>query len=588
MSLLKSIINEAPQSGGTQNDIKIAGDSDAGKYDVLDKAHQSGDVAFSAMRNTINSSGEVTGVDVARYINRAEELNDEVDTVPFGLETDTGEIVKVYVNATQADEFEEAMKNVLGLEDDIEEAINRLATKFDIIDVVWPRSDDGSGGEVPQPETPETDISDLPTDEEPAAQADPEGEFGDGFDASLEYFQTPPTGLDYGGGGGDGFANDSPNAAEREVEDESDAVGADKLDPEANEGDDSEEDEMEPVLDDDGNPVLDDDGNPKMKKKKKKKPKKKDGDADEAAAESETDGEEKPPTKSKQEESQMSIGNRFAKRQITLNENDESQLDLDAHQKSLESKLTRPMEKRIVELAAMLGVPGKFIDTAEGIEGIRAGADELRRGVSARHAFDKFYTTLAGEGEGDAKKEVEEERNQEEPEQELDEAELASNTAKLLAAVIIALGVPANIINGGPQAVHTAMQKAAVKVEQDKHLKTSLQALARRMKVAVADLADLGDDMELTPQAKARIEKERGPVEEDVDVGNDPFSEKAVELVHALGIPDDLLGLRRSQLVQALRANKRNLAGRNQIQMQMQRLIDLIARNKREEEVKED
>lgn len=580
MSLLKSFITEAPQRGSTQNDIKAAGDSDAGKYDVVDRATQTGDVAFSAMRNAINASGDVTSGDVAHYINRAEELNDEVDTVPFGLETDTGEIVKVYVNAAQADEFEEAMKNVLGLEDDIEEAINRLTTKFDIIDVVWPDGFDSAGESVPQPEV----STDIPDEAEPAPDLpDESGGFDDSI-AGFQYVGVDPDGSENPGeigAEGDGFANDSLNPEEAEAEDESDAEGSDKLDP--------EEDEMEPVLDDDGNPVLDDDGNPKMKKKKKKKKK--------ADADSEDDADDKPDdeSKTKQEESQsMSIGNRFARRQTSLMEAGD-EMDLDTHQKSLESKLTRPTEKRIVELAAALGIPGKFIDTAEGIEGIRAGADELRQGVSARHAFDKFYAALVGDAQG----EVEEERNVDptdnNPDQVLDEAELSSATAKLLAAVIIALGVPANIVNGGPQAVHTAMQKAAVKVEQDKHLKTSLQALARRMKVSVKDLDDLGDDMELTPQAKARIEKERNQVEkdsnqveEDVDVGNDPFSELAITLVKSLGVPDDILNLRRSQLVQSMRANKRNLAGRNQIQIQMQRLIDLIARNRRNEEVEED
>lgn len=127
-------------------DLKKSDSSDAGKNDVVDKARQN-DVSFSLMRNTINSDGEVTGSDVANYLERAAELNDEVDTVPFGLETDDGDIVKVYVNAEEADKFEEAMKKMLGIEDDIEEAINNLAQEFDIVDVVWPKDKDGSEGE---------------------------------------------------------------------------------------------------------------------------------------------------------------------------------------------------------------------------------------------------------------------------------------------------------------------------------------------------------------------------------------------------------------------------------------------------------
>jgi hypothetical protein len=125
-------------------DLKKSDSSDAGAADVANK----NDVSFSMMRNTINSDGEITGSDVADYLERAGELNDEIDTVPFGLETDDGDVVKVYVNAEQADAFEEEMKNVLGIEDDVEEAINKLAQKFDIVDVVWPDTDKNNSSDV--------------------------------------------------------------------------------------------------------------------------------------------------------------------------------------------------------------------------------------------------------------------------------------------------------------------------------------------------------------------------------------------------------------------------------------------------------
>ena len=127
--------------------LKKVDSSDAGQWDTAGKAKAGTDVSFSLMRNTINSDGEITGSNVADYLERAGELNDEVDTVPFGLETDDGDIVKVYVNAEEADKFEEEMKKMLGLEDDIEEAINKLALDFDIIDVVWPKNKTEDGEE---------------------------------------------------------------------------------------------------------------------------------------------------------------------------------------------------------------------------------------------------------------------------------------------------------------------------------------------------------------------------------------------------------------------------------------------------------
>lgn len=136
MKLLQSL--QELSLGSSAVDLKNSDATDAGRSDVSDKAAASSDIKFSLMRNTINSDGKVSGSGVADYLERAAELNDEVDTVPFGLETDDGQIVKVYVNAAEADKFAEALKNLLGIEDDIEEAINRLSTQFDIVDVVWP------------------------------------------------------------------------------------------------------------------------------------------------------------------------------------------------------------------------------------------------------------------------------------------------------------------------------------------------------------------------------------------------------------------------------------------------------------------
>ncbi len=133
-----SLLKEISHMGAIQQRLKNSDASDAGTTDIENSAGASKDIKFMATRNKINTDGEITGAGVASYLNRAAELNDEVDTVPFGLETDDGEIVKVYVNAQQADEFETAMKNLLGLEDDIEEAIEKLSKEFDIVDVIWP------------------------------------------------------------------------------------------------------------------------------------------------------------------------------------------------------------------------------------------------------------------------------------------------------------------------------------------------------------------------------------------------------------------------------------------------------------------
>lgn len=146
MNLIKEINGKIPARPGV--DLKNSDATDAGSNDVTNKGSE--DISFSLIRNAINTDGKVTGSSVSDYLERAAELNDEVDTVQYGLETDDGEIVKVYVAAEQADAFGEALKNLLGIEDDIEEAINRLATEFDIVDVIWPTSNEDENDDLDQ------------------------------------------------------------------------------------------------------------------------------------------------------------------------------------------------------------------------------------------------------------------------------------------------------------------------------------------------------------------------------------------------------------------------------------------------------
>jgi hypothetical protein len=72
---------------------------------------------------------------------------DEIDTITFGLETEDNQIVKVYIKAEEADDFEKALSQMLGKEDSIENALNELAKTFDIIDVEWPGDDSEEGDE---------------------------------------------------------------------------------------------------------------------------------------------------------------------------------------------------------------------------------------------------------------------------------------------------------------------------------------------------------------------------------------------------------------------------------------------------------
>lgn len=133
------------------NDLKFA-------TDVDDTVQGQNDVKFNQLRNNINIGDNVTTMDVNRYLDKAHEINDSIDSIAYGVETDDGKITKVYVNASQADEFEKAMADSLGGDDDIEDVINRLADTFDIVDVEWPV---GNNGEEESPVEVSTDTEDA-------------------------------------------------------------------------------------------------------------------------------------------------------------------------------------------------------------------------------------------------------------------------------------------------------------------------------------------------------------------------------------------------------------------------------------------
>jgi hypothetical protein len=452
-STINSLIKEFTS---VQTALKSSDATDAGKTDVVDKG--ASDIGFNLMRNTINTNGDVTGSDVADYIERAEELNDEVETVPFGLETDDGQIVKVYVNAEQADQFEEAMKNMLGLEDDIEEAINRLTTEFDIVDVVWPRDPNADGEEGDDEEDPDADLE--------LDDYDPEDDkdfADDEYDVIASSDDLEPPEADPASG--------KPKISPDDPDPDSDSEDDDDNPEEEEEEEEDSNDENSEEEDDDENSGED---KPKKRKKKKAQPAepasaaeahipsgpvlnegkkpwavlnkiaKEQGEfgfttldsddqaklvnikaldklADEQFGEfgfstlDEKDqqklinkypqhlkGKAKKMLEENTQEKSMTIGSKFLSRVINEAAPDDRDgikdgfnIPLDSQARAMAAKLKLPFAKRLVAFHFMCGIPGRYMNTAETTEALAAAADMLRKKVAVRRAFVTLYTGLA-------------------------------------------------------------------------------------------------------------------------------------------------------------------------------------------------
>jgi hypothetical protein len=232
--------------------------------DVDDTAGAKNDIEFNRLRNNVNIGNKVTQMDVNRYLDKAHELNDEVDTVTFGMETDDGKIAKVYVNAAQADEFEKALSVLLGQQDDLEVVINDLAAKYDIVDIEWPEgyvsNTSGDALAATAEQTPEEPVvTKVNDDGEPEIHLGLEGGESDELDSSDQQ---------------------DVASAESDIESAADTDLNLDADDEEDRGDDEEDRGGDEGGDDNELDVSGSDDTDKPKKKKKKKDKDKDIDLD--------------------------------------------------------------------------------------------------------------------------------------------------------------------------------------------------------------------------------------------------------------------------------------------------------------------
>jgi hypothetical protein len=356
--------------------------------DVDDKASAQNDVEFKKLRNNVAMGGNVNQVDVTQYLDKAHELNDEVDTVTFGMETDSGEVVKVYVNAAEADNFEAVLSELLGKEDDIAEVINNLADQFDIVDVEWPASlqqaVDGNA---------ETSI-DLPTTDEPeVAPEEPEVE----VEPEVEPEVAPEE------------PDEEPDLS-ISADDEDDAPASDEDTP-VDDDDEAEQpaDDLDTTSDADAEQPADDLDTTSDDEQSD------DEDTDKPKDESPKAGglpKRNKKQKTKTEESMQTFGDKFLERFLNeAKKNDKKRGDeeeeedpavLASREKhagqvdKLLKVVTRPADRAIITLLLALGVPLKalLIQRAELRRSVEAAGDIYRQNGSFRMWVRKFLMAM--------------------------------------------------------------------------------------------------------------------------------------------------------------------------------------------------
>lgn len=123
------------------------------KASLMPVGENEGNPSLLTLRETLGlAQGTETNFDASDVISKLDAAEKRAradkDTITFGLEDEEGNIIKVYVKADQAEEFESALAALLAGEDEdedeentpleIAEVLFQLKDKFEIVDVEWP------------------------------------------------------------------------------------------------------------------------------------------------------------------------------------------------------------------------------------------------------------------------------------------------------------------------------------------------------------------------------------------------------------------------------------------------------------------
>lgn len=465
-------------SGGVfTNKVKEDFTSFNNAKDVDDNSIAVKDPEFKTLRNNITVNDANSQIDISNYLQKAHEINDEVDSVAFGMENSDGSIIKVWVNAEHADDFEKSLADLLGKEDDAEKVINDLADDFDIIDVEWPK--------VEEPESSGTE-----------QENDETIEFSDDQEAS------EPEAI------GDKEEADSPEEPNEDVdepdEDEPEIFLGTKSDEEQEQAETDEppepadepaDDEDEPVQDE---PIEDEE---------------QDEDEDELI-----DPEQKPKKKKQDKENTVeSYGEKFKQKLLTeakkkkedapaskpTTKNTKAVSKLDTKSKELASFFPAASDQAVISLVVSLGAPTSALELhkSELRDSIVSASKLYRKNSTFKmwvtkltNALDAFTGTVA--------------------EQSNFSKQLSGKYQQEVFDVMIALGLPESITTTAARALKAGIKSSANVISDDSEIRLFFASMAEQLGVT-------------TPGSKTKVAEA---------VNEDDAGEVIMRLLQAIGI----------------------------------------------------
>lgn len=516
---------------------------------------------FRKFTNQGSELKQLSNRDAADIIQQAHDSTEEIDTVAFGLETNEGEVVKVYVNAEQADDFEKAMADMLGQEDDIEAAIDKMAQSFDIVSVEWP--EDRNGGQS----LPSEEAGVLSPDSiVPAENEEAEDEQSALFHKVKLNFSLN----DKEESGDDSEEKDPEDDGENADDSEDDSKEGDigfTGDDEEDNKDDSEELDAE---DDNGDEEEKDSKDGTKKKVKKTPPKKK---VEEhlsigARVKARFLGEDNNPAKKNIETKKTKI-DKLEKEEEKNTDKDEKKSEKET---TLDDIFKTPMQRKLFHLVMLLDFPVQRLITykQEFRSGIRIAAIDIVDNSKGRLFLNKLIKELESNKDttdisdkeaslvkAHKKADLQESKNS-------DQQELLNKQIALIIDVLSKIGVPESAIN---------IRETALK----QNLRETARLFLRHAKLQNY-LATLNSA--LTKDENSEEEQ----VTEEVALGADQYAKIVSKLLTELGVPDDNLSYQRSNLSRSLREKSLTI-DLGAVKPRMIQLIKLLAGSQVQEQL---
>lgn len=520
--------------------------------------------AVSADAMSLANTSTLTHAHIHQHLSAAEDKAEEVETQTFGLETDDGDIIKVFVAVPDAEEFEKALAKKLGEADDIEEILDELADKFDIVDVQWPEDDD-DGASFDDDDEIKHDIEQAP-EVDPETKTELDDVIGDGDPTNDE-----PDEKKKGGLAKSGSADDTKEPAEKKGglntgdSDENDPL---ETDDESDDKDDAASDEKDA---DEPSPLEKDSEDEPVKDKKGglKKHSKKGG--------------------IKKESFIRSV-------MMAEDAHDASPQFDDVEMASLYREAPSRTQKLIIQAIAALGIPGtvlklkhsvfrknlsniaevviqdthirvwlkKFVDAVSSTKSTKKPDGLIRESALIRSIASSIF-----ESNDDS--------------EEILRDKIHGKLSTIAYALAEKLGVDKDIIGDRRFVIKKGIGAACKKILKNPRAKVAMLMVAH----AIGTAKDHTHDSIINPDEQKEMDEEdlrrnNNVITED-EVEDTAFTSLVLDLAKKLGIPDVNLSYQSSALLQSINTTRQTISGIDTVMSKLNHLVDLIDSNVNED-----